>query len=119
MPMLAVTTTSLAPTPIGRASASSTRLATPHRPGCKGRCEDAELVAAEPGHGVERPDGVQQLPRCLGQDLVADVVSVIGVVVLQIVKIDEPHGDGWRSAGRARQPAEAASATNAATSAVP
>ena len=65
--------------------------------------DDDELVAAQPGHGVARPQRRVDAARDADQHLVADVVAERVVDVLEPVEVDEQHGDGARAAVRAGQ----------------
>ncbi len=55
---------------------------------------DAELVAAEPRHGVLRAHAVPEPPADLDEDLVADDVPQAVVDHLEAVEIEEQHSQG-------------------------
>ena len=56
--------------------------------------EDGELVAAEPGGKVDRPDAGLDPPGDRDQQLVSDVVAQAVVDGLEVVEVEEEHGGG-------------------------
>ena len=63
--------------------------------------QDEELVAAEPGDDVGRPHRASQPVGHDAQELVARRVAVAVVHELEVVEVDEEHGDGEVAAMRA------------------
>ena len=55
--------------------------------------EDEELVASEPGDDVGRPHGVAEPVGHDAEELVAGRVAVAVVHKLEVVEVDEEHGD--------------------------
>ncbi len=69
---------------------------------CSVGLQDRELVAAEAGHHVGRPDGPAQAPGHLAQQRVADRMAEGVVHVLEIVEIETEHRE-WVCAAPARR----------------
>ena len=99
--MLALTKCSRSRRISGRASDSAIRSAIRLVVDVLG--EHRELVAAEAGDGVARPQGLLDARGDSGEQLVAGRVPEAVVDELELVEVEEEHGDRGPATGRHRQ----------------
>ena len=104
IPTLASTRRAMSCTSNGWASASRIRSATVSANARVRRCveHDAELVAAEPRQGVDRPQDAREPRADLAQQHVAAVVAERVVQFLEVVEVDDEDGQASPRAAAAR-----------------